>query len=86
MTEQTHICIQQIPINDIKNSLKNIEAAQHDISKRQQQVLEMLLGKDLNGGLVTQTRLNFQSILRLWWIVGVIAVAIIGGSIKIWFL
>ena len=46
-----HQCIQQIPINDIKNSILNIDKCVDRLASKQIEVINHLFGKDLEGGV-----------------------------------
>ena len=79
-----HNCIQEVAINTISNSIGNIETNIASMATKQNDALTLLLGKDMNGGLVTRVSNLKQSQFRLWWFVGVTASIIIGTAIKVW--
>jgi hypothetical protein len=89
-------CVQQIPINDIKNSVLNIEAcitrqekiinkAMIDLTLQQKKITDILFGKDMNGGIITVIKVNEKAVARMWWILGSLLLIIVGTSIRIWF-
>ncbi len=80
-----HQCIQQLPINNISNSIANIDKCLEKIIKMQMEERELLYGKDLNGGLITKVGINSQSIYRAWWFIGLVVFVIFGTGIKVWF-
>ena len=80
-----HNCVQQIPINDIKNDVKTIMDCVERQEKETSKVYKLLFGEDLKGGLVTSHSNVKQSLFRVWWLAGFIAFAIIGTGIRVWF-
>ena len=53
-----------------------------DIKDMVEKIFSTLEGKN---GLVTKVELHGQSLGRVWWLVGFIAFAILGTSVKVWF-
>ena len=80
-----HACIQQLPLNDVKNSIANIEACIKRQEENTLKVYNLLFGNDLKGGMVTSHSNVKQSLGRVWWLAGFVAFAIIGTGIRVWF-
>ena len=81
-----HDCIQQVAINDIKNSVANIETGINLQNERITKALDLLFGENMEGGLITKIKMHTQSLGRLWWIVGFILFVFLSTGIKVWFL
>ena len=81
-----HDCIQQVAINDIKNSVANIETCVKQQNERITKALDLLFGENMEGGLITKIKMHAQSLGRLWWILGFILFVFLSTGIKVWFL
>jgi hypothetical protein len=73
-------CIQELVINDIKNSIKNIENCLEKIANQMSEIF----GDSKRNGLITAVRLQQQSNKRLWYIIS--AFITIGIGIFFWML
>ena len=80
-----HDCIQQVAINDIKNSVANIETGIKQQNERITKALDLLFGEDMEGGLITKIKIHTQSLGRLWYFVGFVALVFLSTGIKVWF-
>lgn len=75
-------CKYEKTIGTIETSIDYMQSAISEIKENSKALLEKLDGKD---GLISQVRSNKESLSRAWWFIGMIAVAIIGGSFGLYF-
>ena len=68
--------------DDDHSRIVRLEEHCKDVKKDTAQILKILNGNGREG-LVTRTSLNEQSLKRLWWFVGAIALGIVAGAVGI---
>jgi len=78
-------CIHESDWGKLEKSLENIERGQRESHGKLNRVLEVVFGKDMNGGIVTQTRMNTDSIQRLNKIGYAIIAIFLATGVKVWF-
>ena len=84
MTEE-HPCIHEMDWGKLSKSLENIEECQRSSNGKLNRVLEVVFGKDMAGGIVTQTKINTESIGRLNKVAYAIIVMFLATGVKVWF-
>jgi len=80
-----HHCFQEVPLHDAVNEIKNLSICVTGLKKSTDKALKLMFGEDMDGGLITRTKLHDKSINRLWWVVGAILSAFLITGTKVWF-
>jgi hypothetical protein len=99
-----HYCVQEVVIVNIQNMVANIEKCIKQngeilskglvtLNEKQVEILTLLFGKDMKGGLITKVQLQEKkietqerAIKKLWTLNVSVGLLLAGGIVKVWFL
>ena len=81
----TEPCTHEADWGKLEKSLENIEEGQRIQYGKMNRVLEVVFGRDMDGGIVTQTKINTQDIRRLNKASYAIIILFLSTAVKVWF-